>query len=46
MVQSADTIDRIYHYYKDMVAGKEGKPIRSGDITIGEWIGGFSPKMI
>jgi len=46
MATSAKSLNRIYHYYKDFVAGKFDKLIFSGDITIGEWIGEFRPKEI
>ena len=46
MTASAKSIDRIYHYYSDYVAGKKNKPVMEGDITIAEWIGDFSPDKV
>ncbi|OGH78929.1 MAG: phosphoenolpyruvate carboxylase [Candidatus Magasanikbacteria bacterium RIFCSPLOWO2_12_FULL_47_9b] len=46
MTTSASGIDRIYHYYKDIVAGKNSWPVRPGDMSIGEWIGDFQPQEI
>ncbi|OQX21415.1 MAG: phosphoenolpyruvate carboxylase [Candidatus Altiarchaeales archaeon A3] len=46
MTASYNSIDRIYRYYCDFVAGKQNKPVRKGDITIAEWIGEFMPKRI
>lgn len=46
MTTSAESLNRIYHYYADVVTGKESKPVYNGDITIGEWIGQFHPKTI
>lgn len=44
MTSSAAELNRIYHYYRDFVAGKEGRPLF--DTTVGEWIGKFEPKQI
>jgi phosphoenolpyruvate carboxylase len=46
MTESHETLDRIFRYYRDFVVGKQDKPLRPKDITIGEWIGRFSPKEI
>ncbi len=46
MTTSWKCLNRIYHYYKDFVAGKEKNPLCPGDITVGEWIGEFKPKTI
>jgi len=46
MATSAKSLGRIYHYYKDIVAGKQHSEVRPGDITIGEWIGEFGPQEI
>ncbi len=45
MTSSARSVDRIYHYYKDFVVGKQSKAF-AGDITIAEWIGTFEPKSV
>jgi len=44
MTSSTQEINRIYHYYKDFVAGKEQAKL--ADTTIGKWIGNFQPKTI
>lgn len=44
MTTSAKSLNRIYQYYKDFVAGKYNKLV--GDISIGEWIGDFKPERI
>ncbi|MBI2550418.1 phosphoenolpyruvate carboxylase [Candidatus Woesearchaeota archaeon] len=44
MTSSAAELNRVYHYYRDFVAGKEGKPLF--DTTVGDWIGRFEPKQI
>ncbi len=46
MTDSARSLDRIYRYYRDFVAGKQNISFRKGDITLGEWIGKFDPKEI
>ncbi len=46
MTMSAESLNRVFHYYKDFVVGKQKKPFYQGDITISEWIGEFKPKEI
>lgn len=46
MTTSTKCLNRIYHYYKDFVAGKQNSPFYPGDITISEWIGEFRPEKI
>ena len=46
MTTSVESLNRIYYYYKNIVAGKQSKEVSSGDVTIGEWIGEFKPEMI
>lgn len=46
MATSSQSIDRIYRYYCDFVAGKQNKMLRERDITIAEWIGEFKPERI
>ncbi|MBU0662539.1 phosphoenolpyruvate carboxylase [Candidatus Micrarchaeota archaeon] len=46
MTSSADAIGRVHNYYREFVAGKQGKPARNGDISIAEWIGEFKPETI
>lgn len=46
MTTSAASLNRIFYYYRDMVAGKEDTELWAGDITIGKWIGQFNPKTI
>lgn len=46
MTMSAESLNRVYHYYKDFVVGKQKKPFYPGDINISEWIGEFKPREI
>jgi phosphoenolpyruvate carboxylase len=46
MTSSHLCLDRIYHYYSDFVVAKQHKPVRPGDITVAEWVGGFNPEKI
>lgn len=46
MARKADSIDRIYKYYINYVAGKQDMMVKDGDISVGEWIGDFKPKKI
>lgn len=46
MTMSAESLNRVYYYYKDFVVGKQDSPFYPGDITISEWIGDFKPKRI
>ena len=46
MTLSAESLNRIYAYYKDFVVGKQSQPFYRGDITIADWIGGFHPSTI
>ena len=46
MATNARSIDRIYCYYRDVVAGKSRRMLKDNDITIGEWIGEFKPERI
>lgn len=46
MTDSAVSLDRIYRYYRDFVAGKQSKPFANGGVTIAEWIGEFHPSTI
>lgn len=46
MVTKAASLNRVYHYYRDFVAGKEDKSFYLGDVSIREWIGEFWPKTI
>lgn len=46
MAESSRDIDRIYRYYCDFVAGKQGSPVRPYDIKIKDWIGEFKPEQI
>jgi phosphoenolpyruvate carboxylase len=44
MTTSAESIDRVYKYYRNFVAGKQHKEV--GGIKLREWIGEFMPKEI
>ncbi|MFA4830875.1 MAG: phosphoenolpyruvate carboxylase [Patescibacteria group bacterium] len=46
MATNAKAINRIYHYYKDFVAGKQDKKLSDDGMTIGEWIGDFKPQAV
>lgn len=46
MTTSAQSLNRIYHYYNNFVSGKENQSSYPGDIPIAEWVGEFKPKTI
>ena len=46
MTTNAMELNRIWHYYRDFVAGKSDRQVLPGDITFKEWIGDFAPKVI
>ena len=46
MADSAVSVDRVYRYYRDFVAGKQDKPLANGGTKIAEWIGEFHPATI
>lgn len=46
MTTNATELNRIWHYYRDFVAGKSERQIIPGDITLKEWIGEFAPDNI
>ncbi len=46
MATTAQSLNRVYYYYKDFVAGKAQKPPCPGDISIAEWVGEFRPERI
>ncbi len=46
MTTSAESINRVYYYYRDFVVGKQHKRCFENDITIKEWIGEFKPETI
>lgn len=46
MTTSAESLDRMYRYYADMVVGKASLSLRPNDITIADWIGDFKPSTI
>ncbi len=46
MTMSAESLNRVFYYYKDFVVGKKDQPFYPGDITISEWIGEFKPREI
>ena len=46
MTSSVESLNRIYYYYKNIVAGKQIIEVSPGDVTIGEWIGDFKPEVI
>jgi len=46
MTTSSVELNRIYHYYRNFVVGKQSKRFFKNDITIAEWIGEFRPNEI
>lgn len=46
MTTGAESLNRVYYYYRDFVVGKEEHASFPGDISIKEWIGEFRPKTI
>lgn len=46
MTSSASSLDRIYWYYRDFVAGKQHSRLRNEATTIGDWVGHFQPEKI
>jgi phosphoenolpyruvate carboxylase len=46
MATTCKSLERIYHYYKNFVVGKQNMPFKKGDITIKQWIGEFKPESI
>lgn len=46
MTMSAESLNRVYYYYRDFVVGKQHRPFYPGDVTISEWIGEFKPREI
>jgi phosphoenolpyruvate carboxylase len=46
MTESAVSLDRVYRYYRDFVAGKQDKPLANGGTTIAEWVGEFRPSTV
>lgn len=46
MTTSHKCLNRIYHYYREFVAGKQNRSFTEDDITVAEWIGRFKPESI
>ena len=46
MTMSARDLNRVYHYYRGFVAGKQGHRLGYDDIFIWEWVGKFLPETI
>ena len=46
MTTSVADIDRIYHYYRDFIVGRQRYPLREGDISVAEWVGESRPDHI
>ena len=44
MTRTADELNRVYHYYRDFIGGKEQQ--RCYDITVREWVGDYLPNTI
>lgn len=46
MTMSADSLNKIYHYYRDFVVGKKDKYLGDTGTTVRDWIGDFGPEKI
>jgi len=46
MTLSAADIDRVYHYYREFVVGKQHQSFGRGGLTVARWIGEFKPETI
>ena len=46
MASSAQSIDRLYKYYRDFVVGKKDRSFEPSGMTIAEWIGDFKPETV
>jgi len=46
MTTNSLELNRIWHYYRDFVAGKSERPVFLGDITFREWIGEIAPQTV
>lgn len=46
LTRSTLELNRIWHYYKEFVAGKAQRPVIAGDISVKDWIGDFAPSQI
>ncbi len=46
MTTNVESINRVYHYYRNFVVGKQHKKCFENDINIKEWIGEFKPETI
>jgi phosphoenolpyruvate carboxylase len=46
MASSAEGLDRVYKYYRDIVVGKQGRSFSPSGMTIAQWIGEFRPEQI
>ncbi|MBI0582787.1 MAG: phosphoenolpyruvate carboxylase [Methanomassiliicoccus sp.] len=45
MTSSATSLDRVYHYYRDFVVGKQHHKFRDG-AALSDWIGTFEPENV
>lgn len=46
MTMSVESLNRIYHYYKDFVVGKKDQKLGNDSLSIKDWIGEFKPETI
>lgn len=46
MTTSSKCLNRVYHYYKNFVVGKQNKRFSKDDVKIREWIGDFKPEKV
>ncbi len=46
MTTSVKDLNRVYHYYRDFVIGKQKQYLQGDDMTIADWVGPSSPESI
>src|SRR3989338_3598847 len=46
MTSTSQSLDQIYYYYRDFVAGKQSKELLPVKVRISDWIGKFKPETI
>lgn len=46
MTSSARSLNLVYHYYKDFVAGKKTRTLGKTGLSVSDWIGDFKPETI
>ncbi len=46
MTTSSRALNRVYHFYRRFISGRQWECISNGDIEVHEWIGDFKPEEI